>query len=507
MGNNIIRPLALLTAAFLINAAISHLQAQQVEQRLDSFYSEQRAKGQLNGNVLVAEKDHTLFRRSFGYADLQDSVLNNDQTRFDLASISKTFTATAVLQLMERHKIGLEDPFVKYFPAFPYPAITIKNLLNHTSGLPDEDDFFDSLINKFPDSVLTNEDVIPALISYHHPLSFAPGDRWEYHNVNYFLLALLIEKISHQKAGDYFKEHIFVPANMSHTRVDHPAPRSGKDRDRSLNYTFPFYYSPRLVRVDSLPKMKKYVYNYSGLSGASNILSTTGDLWNYDRALYGRKILSAASLSLAFQPTVLNSGEKPIAGRIPAPSYYGLGWFIMEDSSAGKIVWHTGADPGELNIILRNISRKQFAAVLDNTESDGLYTTGSAGMNILDQRPLAIRKKSIADVLAKDIFSKGADFALAHVLELRADTVNYYYAAGEVAYIARELLDGGYDQLAIEVFRMNVLISPETPVALNNYADALVKRGKKEEAMMIYKRSVFFKPVNNKATEVLKRLE
>jgi CubicO group peptidase (beta-lactamase class C family) len=496
-----------LTTILSMNAVPIGLQAQGVEQRLDSFYGAQRMKGQLNGNVLVAENDHILFRRSFGYADLQDSVLNTDQTLFDLASISKTFTATAVLQLMERHKIRLEDSFIKYFPSFPYAAVTIKNLLNHTSGLPDEDDFFDSLINKHPDSILTNADIIPALISFHHPLGFTPGDRWEYRNANYFLLALLIEKISHQKINDYFREHIFIPANMLHTRADQSAPRSVKDRLRSLNYIFPFYYSPRLVQVDSLAKMRRYVYNYSGLMGAGNILSTTGDLRNYDRALYSKKILSGMSLDLAFQPTILNNGEKVIAGRIPVPSYYGLGWFIMADSSAGKIVWHTGADPGELNIFLRNLSRHQFVAVLDNTGSDGLFTTGSTGMDILDHRSLAIRKKSIADILAKDIFSKGVDFALAHVLELRADTAQYYYAAGEVAYIGRELLDGGYDKLAIEVFRINVLLSPEVPVALNNYADALIRSGKKEEAIRIYRRSISIRSANNKATEALKKLE
>src|SRR5450432_2771083 len=182
-----IRILTPALTVFFMHAATISLQAQAVEQRLDSFYRAKCMKGQLNGNVLVAEGDHILFSKSFGFANMRDSLRNNDQTEFNLASISKTFTSAAVLQLVEKKKIGLDEPLTRYIESFPFAGISIRNLLNHTSGLPDEDDLFDSVLNKDPDLILTNADLIPALINYHHPLNFKPGDKWEYCNLNYFL--------------------------------------------------------------------------------------------------------------------------------------------------------------------------------------------------------------------------------------------------------------------------------------------------------------------------------
>ena len=105
--------------------------------RLDSFFQSLQSYGLMNGNILVAEKDKIVYQRSFGFADLKAKLANSDSSEFTLGSVSKTLTSTAILQLKEKKKLKLDDPFIKYFPGFPYPQILIRHLLSHTSGLPD----------------------------------------------------------------------------------------------------------------------------------------------------------------------------------------------------------------------------------------------------------------------------------------------------------------------------------------------------------------------------------
>src|SRR3954470_24309517 len=119
------------------NSITCILQAQNKPARLDSLFTSLYNQHEFNGNVLVVEKGKVIYRHSFGYADVRAKLLNTDQTAFNLASVSKTFTAVAILQLKQAGKLKLDDPFVNYFPDFPWRQITIRHLLSHTSGLPD----------------------------------------------------------------------------------------------------------------------------------------------------------------------------------------------------------------------------------------------------------------------------------------------------------------------------------------------------------------------------------
>jgi CubicO group peptidase (beta-lactamase class C family) len=192
---------------------------------------------------------------------------NTANTLFNLASVSKTLTSTAVLQLLEKEKVRLDDPFVKYFPSFQYPAITVRHLLSHTSGLPDKDVLFnDSLIKMQPEKVWQNNDIIPALTSY-GKLAFAPGDKWSYSNVNYNLLALLIEKVSGLSYADYLKRQIFIPAKMDHSYLETSLIILRDNPDRIISYAFPAPYATDLVPVNDLPGNKKWAYTLNRLIG------------------------------------------------------------------------------------------------------------------------------------------------------------------------------------------------------------------------------------------------
>ena len=135
---------------------------------------------------------------------------NTSTTPFNLASISKVITSTAILQLFERRKLTLDDPVQKHLPGFPFPAIRIRHLLTHTSGLPNLE-LYEDIVARYPDSVIDNYAILPALQIWKKPLPFAPGEKWQYCNTNYDILALIIEKASGLSYPQYLHKNIFRP--------------------------------------------------------------------------------------------------------------------------------------------------------------------------------------------------------------------------------------------------------------------------------------------------------
>jgi CubicO group peptidase (beta-lactamase class C family) len=338
--------------------------AQHISETLYNYLTSSSMDNGMNGNVLFSSAGEVNFKKSFGYANFENKIVNADSTLFPLASISKTFTAAAILQLKEKGKLMLDDPFKKYFQDFPFESITIRQLLSHTSGLPDMEAVLDSFVNKQPDKIFTNTDVLPALKIYasHHTLLFQPGESWRYSNIGFQLLAVLVEKISKQSFALYVKKNIFLPAGMTHSYVQTNLSQT-MESNRTVNYQYNNHFEMRLQKMDTLKDWKEWTYNLTGLYGSSNIVSSSIDLLSYDKALYNGTLLQQASLDEAFTPVKLNNGEnnKAVSG-----TSCGLGWFIFTDTSNGKIVWHSGSNPGVTTLFVRNITKKQTYIVLQN---------------------------------------------------------------------------------------------------------------------------------------------
>lgn len=473
---------------------------------LDSLFRAKYLYQQLNGNVLISRNGLAVYKNSFGYQDIARSVINTDTTLFCLASVSKTFTATAVLQLMEKGKLKLDDPLVKYFPGFPYPAVTVRHLLSHTSGLPDKDGLFtDSLIGLQPDKVWQNTDILPALKNFGR-LAFAPGDKWSYSNINYNLLALLIEKVSNMSYEEYLKHFIFKPAGMTGAYLETSLLHT-TSAGRAINYAFPAPYASILKPVSDLPGTKKWIYTLNGLIGQGGLVMTAADLLRFDQALYNGKLLKSYSLALAFTPTLLNNKVPVDASNSAGQSSYGLGWFILNDTTAGKVVFHTGRIPGELNIFIRNLDKKETVIVLDNAESEALYTTGMNAMKIIDRQPQRVRKLSAAICYAKTLFKDGADAGAAALASLRSDTLIYEVDAGEMDFMGHAFLERGEKALGLETLKTNLLLYPGIWQVYNGYARALLKEGKQSEARLIYELALKLEPKDEEASGALKLLK
>jgi len=353
---------------------------------LDSLFETLDKQGILNGCILVAEDGKPIYKKAFGYANFTTKQLLNNQTVFELASVSKQFTAMAIMQLHEKKKLNYDDDIKKYFPLIPYDSITVDNLLHHTSGIPEFLQWDEKQVDV--NQVNYNKDILAAIVKNNPPVNFKPGEQLAYSNTNYVLLALIVEKVSGMSFADYLGKNIFTPLNMLNTYV-YPQRSVSQKLE---NYAYGYLYDPKtggFIINDSI-KGNRCQYYFDGVAGPYGISSTTEDLLKWDQALYTDKLISKEEQGLAYLPSKLNNG-KPAALLGLA---YGFGWLIMPSNElTGKIYMHSGGYPGYMTIISRYPDKNKTIIILTNTYNIiSLYQLCTAIENILFGKPFVIPK-------------------------------------------------------------------------------------------------------------------
>ncbi|MES2777324.1 MAG: serine hydrolase [Bacteroidota bacterium] len=453
--------------------------------------------------MLIAEKKKIVFESSHGYFDIDRQLKHTRLSQFPIASVSKTFTATAILQLNEKGRLQLDDLVIVYLPDFPYGDITIRHLLSNTSGLTDYYVMFDSLLKADSSRIITNKDIIPAFIQQQIKTRFKPGERWDYNNLNFCVLALIVEKITGQSFSDYLQQSIFLPAGMRDSYL--PVDRRVRENTVATLYGYRNTYTEQLENVDSLtaPFLS---YTRSNFYGNGGIISTTSDLYKFDQALYANKLLSKESLDKAFTPARLNSGAVAGYKLDDREVSYGLGWEIFTDTSMGKIVFHDGSIPGLTSILVRNLSRQQTIIILDNTGSSKIFATSNAMVQLLNYQPYQQPGKSLArsygSLLVKGLTSNAASL-LTNYLEHKN---SYEASEREFIRMGYELLRSNQTSASLHTFESATRLFPDSWNAFDSYGEALMQSGKKQEAIDAYKKSLVLNPGNDHAKKALEGL-
>ena len=323
---------------------------------IDSVVERKCRSGNFSGVVLIGQKDSVLYERACGYANIKECLPNTDTTTFQLASVSKQFTAVAILQLYERGKLRLTDSVAKYLPGFPYPDITIHQLLIHRSGLPNYHYLCDRK-KMLDDPYFSNQQIVAELIEANAGRYFLPNRRFQYSNTGYAVLAAVVEAVSGLKFEVYLQRNIFEPLQMSHT-FTYRAMQSVTYPPRATGY----------VRRRT-PADDNYLDHFLGDKG---IYSTANDLMKWDQGLYSGKIINADTLQLAFQP---------MGRRIRFGTNYGYGWRITTYADTIPIQFHSGWWHGFKTMLVRVPQDTATIVVLRNSSS----RTGGIGMGqILD---------------------------------------------------------------------------------------------------------------------------
>ena len=309
------------------------------QQEMETFVQAHLATGNFMGAVLVARGDEVLFQDGYGMADLELDVPNTTEFVFRLGSLTKQFTAAAILQLQEQGLLDINDTVDRYLPGYPHgDEITIYQLLNHTSGIPDYEYLESTLAYRNAVSL----DALMAKFSG-LPFDFTPGSQFKYSSSGYVILTAIIEKVSGQSYPDYLVEHIFQPLGMETTRYDNadtvlPGRASGYTWDGDAYHNAEFF-------------------DMSNAAGAGGLVSTVGDMYKWDRALYTDALLSPAVREAFFTPTV-STGDG---------LSYAYGWFIRETPEHTQAL-HSGGINGFVTFVVRDAATQLYVVVLSNVE-------------------------------------------------------------------------------------------------------------------------------------------
>jgi CubicO group peptidase (beta-lactamase class C family) len=310
-------------------------------------------RSSFNGGILIAKNGTIVYEKYVGLHDLRQKDSLHADVPFQIASTSKTLTASAVLKLIQEGKLGLNDSVTKFFPQFPYPQITVKMLLNHRSGLPNYLNYMDR--SPWPRTQLaSNNDVLNTLINWHPNIAYQPDRHFNYCNTNYVLLALIIEKVSGMSYPDYMKKNFFIPLGMTNTFVH--------TMNDSL-ITQSYQYNGALWTLDFS----------DGPYGDKNIYSTPRDLLKWDQALYEGTILNQPMLDSAFTPY---SNERP------GVHNYGLGWRMLLYPNNKKVIYHNGHWHGFNSAFARLINENATIIILSNKYNPNVYTTAKKLYNV-----------------------------------------------------------------------------------------------------------------------------
>lgn len=448
--------------------------AQTKSAELDKLMKHCYVNDVFNGTIVVSENGKVIYRNAFGYSNKETKQQLNPKSCFDLASVSKQFTAMGIMILKENNKLSYDDKLIKYFPEFPAYAndITIRNLMNHTSGLPHFDDFTDQ-------DNLTNSEVLKILINRDKLIS-KPGEKYTYNNGGYVMLALIIEKVSGLSLATFLKENIFDPLKMKNTLVySDPA---FKIKNRAIGYN-------RIGEIDDYKITR---------TGSTGMFSNVDDLFLWQQSLYTQKLVSKKTMDEAFTAATLNNGSV---------SNYGFGWRISKDKLQ-KSVEHSGRQFGYRTFIKRNLTKNNSYILLTNYgDAIALNEINLAIDNILSSNPYVLPKipvfSKLKEALENNSTEKAIEITRKAIKEKPAEFVIDDDAINELGYKylgERKIND------ALSLFKFNIELNPKSSNAYDSLGQVYLAVNDTINAVENYKKSVKLDPNNANAIKVLSKL-
>ena len=457
--------------------------------QIDALLKRYADYGQFNGSALVAQNGKVIFKSGYGMANKEWNIPNTTDTKFRLGSITKQFTSMLIMQLVQQGKLKLDGKITDYLPDYPKETgdrITIHQLLTHTSGIHDYTSYpaFFRTLSRTPSSPT---EFIKLWAD--SALDFEPGTKWSYSNSGYFMLGVIIEKVTGKSYEQMLQKNIFDPLGLKGTGYDHsetiiPKRASGYERgpDGWIN-------APYLEM--SLP--------YS----AGSLYSTAEDLYKWDQALYTDKLLPPDLKEKLWQPYA----------KAYAQFWYGYGWVtgkIAEGKSTDSVsvIQHGGGINGFNTLICRFPGDKSLVVLLNNTGGARLSDMCQAIAGILYDKPYDQAKRSLAETLVGALRKGDISAAVKQYRDIRKNHMDEYALnEREMNVGGYQLLRGGHVEAAIEIFKLNVEEFPKSANTYDSLGEAYMMAGNKELAIKNYETSVKLDPTNTNGKKVLERLK
>ena len=411
-----------------------------MEEKVKAFneiLEESYKKYHFNGHILVVQHGRTIFNKYIGYADFNTKDSLGDGSLYQLASVSKQFTAMAIMILKERDLLDYDDKMVKYIPELSgddyhyYDSISIRHLLNHTAGLPNYMYFVEKYKEK--DEFPYNDEVVKLLADHRMSLNFRPGSRFSYSNTGYMLLALITERVSGERFAKFVERNIFLPLGMDDSFVYSRATRGGEHKDRLVGFKRYRRYYPIQETCND------------GVVGDKGIYATASDLYKWDRALYTDKLVSKESLEEAFTPGKLNNGRK-----IP----YGFGFRLKEIEGDEQVVYHNGLWNGFRTAFFRYVDDNSTVLIMDHTDCKAKHIIAKKIENILLSQHL-----NYTHILAEKAIEEGPEKAIEIYRTLNRMNQNVIIDLEELKNAYHYLYDINKKQMASRIDKLMEIVT------------------------------------------------
>ena len=463
----------------------------QVGEKVEPIIQDVMKSYELTGLAIGIVRDNEIvYAKGFGVKNMETEEPITTKSLFHMASVSKPFSATAIMQFVEQGKVDLDDPVVKYLPYFKlnderYKEITIRQMLGHISGMPDvsnyhwdKPEYDDAALERYVRS-LADEKLIAA-----------PGERFSYSNMAFEVLGDLIAKVSGMSFEDYVKKNILDPLEM------HESTFLKKK------------VSPKLATTPHVMKLKTVVsdiYPYHRAHAPSSTLHSNvlemcnWAMANMDKGTFkGKKILQPESYDILWEPAKLNNGETGRAG---------LSWFLRTYREI-KTVFHGGGDVGYRTYFIMMPEKSTAAVVLSNCDfAPTGEITIAALLTILGLEPPPIPKTPIRAIISRAIAEKGIDVAIKLYKELRENhPKSYDFSPRQLNRLGYQLLGMKRVKDAIEIFKLNIEVYPKNANCHDSLGEAYMTDGDKENAIKHYEKALELDPTMESAIKALRKL-
>lgn len=460
------------------------VQSQTKVEKIDDLLQRYYDYNLFNGTVLIADSGEVIYENAFGYANLEWKVPMTVDTKFRIGSISKQFTATIIMQLVEEGKIKLNDKLTDYLPDYRKDTgdkITIHHLLTHTSGIVS----YTNLPNVWIDSLKNSYEKNYFIKHFHSSdLEFEPGTKYNYNNTGYYLLAAIIEEVTGKHFGDVLRERIIEPAGMKNT--------GSEDDDIIVEKMASGY----LRSLDTY-REDRYMYMPNAM-GAGHMHSIVRDLYKWDQALYTEKILSKESKEKMFTPFLNN---------------YGCGWVIRKFAAPGSsdssiVIMHGGGINGFNTLFARDTSTRSTLIIFSNIASPPLNEMMTNISRILSGMDIEYPKRPIADAMKEVIDDEGIEAGIDYYRELKnsEDAVVFDFSEPQLNILGYTYLRNDQIDYAVELFKLNIEVFPDAYNTYDSMGESYMVNGDKELAIENYKKSLELNPGNTNAINKLKEL-
>lgn len=439
------------------------------------------------GSVLVAVNGEKIISKGYGFSDVEKQIKNLPTTLFDIGSITKQFTAAAILKLEMQGKLSTDDHISKFFETIPQDKqqITIHDLLRHQSGLISNigGDFERITEAEFVDKVFSSK------------LQFTTGTNFSYSNIGYSLLAMIIEKVSNQTYETYLYENLWKPAHMEMTGYTRPAFDEssiavgyefdnniwGKPTDKEWDTSSPFWH----------------------LKGNGGIISSTEDLYKWYKCILTEKVLSEDAKQKWFHPKLRTEETEN--------SYYAYGWDISKTKRNTMQIWHNGTnhilyadfliyiDEEVTLIMLSNKSHPNFNNLNFETAKIIFDPTYSPEIPVADNQG----NRTLTNQIIEIIESSGLENAKAAYDRRKQTEQLLEFLMRNTGF---EYIDNGRPEVDIQIFEMNVFAHPNSAKALQGLGEGYMETGKKELALKYFQESLKINPENPFVNDMINRL-